>query len=186
MKLKLKNVRVAFLKVFKAEAVKGSDKKTFGATFLIDPKDPQLKAINEAIAQTAKDKWGAKADAVLKQMKAADKLCLHNGDTKAQYDGFENMMFVSSSTPTRPLAFDRNKQPVAEEDGVLYSGCFVNASLELWAQDNDFGKRINAQLGGVQFVKDGDAFGAGSAADEDDFDDLGEGSDAEDEDDDLV
>lgn len=181
MKIKLKNVRCAFLKVFKPEAVKGSDKKTFGASFLLDPTDPQVKEIEAAIAATAKDKWGAKADAVLKQMKAGDKLCLHNGDTKAQYDGFEGMLFVSSGSPTRPLALNRDKTPVTEEDGTLYSGCYVNASLELWAQDNDFGKRINAQLGGVQFVRDGDRFGAGSAADEDDFDDLGDGADSDDD-----
>lgn len=181
MKLKLTNVRASFMKVWTAEAVKGSEKKTFGCAFLIDPKDPQLKTINAAIEQTAKDKWGAKADAILKQMRAADKLCLHNGDTKAQYEGYEGMLFISSNTPTRPLTLNRDKTPLTEEDGVLYSGCYVNASLELWAQDNDFGKRINAQLGGVQFVKDGDAFSAGgNAADEDDFDEISEGADADD------
>lgn len=181
MKIVLKNVRCAFLKVFKAEAVKGSDKKTFGGSFLLDPTDPQVAAINKAINETAKEKWGAKADAILKQMRAADKVCLHDGATKAQYDGFDGMLFVSATSPTRPLALNRDKTPVTEEDGTLYSGCYVNASIELWAQDNDFGKRVNAQLGGVQFVRDGDHFGAGSAADENDFDDLGEGADTEDD-----
>ena len=134
--------------------------------------------------QVAKEKWGTKADQVFKQMKAGDKLCLHDGDTKAQYEGFEGMMFVSSRTKTRPLTLGggpNKKDPVVESDGVLYSGCYVNAVIELWAQDNQFGKRINAQLGGVQFYRDGDAFsGGGSAADEDDFEDLGDqGDDAD-------
>jgi hypothetical protein len=75
---------------------------------------------------------------------------------------------------------DRDKSPLTAEDGKPYSGCYVNCSLELWAQDNSYGKRINAQLGGVQFFKDGDAFsGGGSAADADDFDEITEGADAE-------
>lgn len=54
----------------------------------------------------------------------------------------------------------------------------MNASIELWAQDNkQFGKRINAQLRGVQFLRDGDAFAAGSPASEDEFEDLGDQGD---------
>ena len=53
---------------------------------------------------------------------------------------------------------NRDKTPIAESDNVVYAGCFVNGIISLWAQDNQFGKRINAQLDGVQFVRDGDAF----------------------------
>lgn len=181
MKLKLANVRVAFLKCWKAETVNGEGEPAFSATFILAPTDKQIKVIEAAIQETAVAKWGPKAGAILKQMKAADKSCLHDGDTKAQYDGFEGNMFISSRTKTRPLTIGRNREGLTEEDGVLYSGCYVNASLELWAQDNNYGKRVNAQLGGIQFVKDGDSFGGGgSAADEDDFDDLGDGADADD------
>lgn len=181
MKLKLTNVRAAFMKIWEPEFVNGGDKATFGCSFLIDPSDPQIKTIKEALATVAKEKWGAKAGAVYKEMEAGGKLCLHNGDSKASYDGFEGMLFISSSSKTRPLALNRDKSPLAESDGVLYSGCYVNVSLELWAQDNQWGKRINAQLGGVQFYKEGYAFaGGGSAADEDDFDEISEGADADD------
>ena len=180
MKLKLTNVRAAFMQVWKATSVQGEGDPAFSCAFLLDPKDPQIKTINAAIEQTAKEKWGAKADQVLKQMRAGDKLCLHDGDTKAQYEGFEGMMFISSRTKTRPLTLNRDKSPLTEEDGVLYSGCYVNVSLELWAQDNSYGKRVNAQLGGIQFYRDGDAFsGGGSAADEDDFDEISDGADAD-------
>lgn len=181
MKLKLTNVRGAFMKVFKAEAVNGGDKPVFGASWLIDPTDPQNKKIEEALKAVAKEKWGAKADAIYKELKSGGKLCYKDGDSKASYEGFEGMMFISSTSAVRPLTLGRNKEQLAEEDGVLYSGCYCNVSLELWAQDNQFGKRINAQLGGVQFVKDGDAFsGGGTAADESDFEELGDGADADD------
>jgi len=81
---------------------------------------------------------------------------------------------VSARSKTRPTVLNRDKTPVAEADGVLYGGCYVNALLDVWAQDNAFGKRINATLKGVQFVRDGDAFGGGAPASADDFPDESE------------
>lgn len=180
MKIVLKNVRLAFLKCWKAETVNGEGEPAFSASMILGKDHPQLPAINAAILETAKAKWGAKTDAMMKQMKATDKLALHDGDAKSQYDGFEGNLFIAARTKTRPLTIGRDKAPVTEEDGVLYSGCYANVSIELWAQDNNYGKRINAQLGGIQFVKDGDAFaGGGSAADESDFEELEEGADAD-------
>lgn len=182
MKIKLQNVRLSFPNLFtaKKQDADSSSPATFSAGFLIDPEDKQIEMIEAAMQQVAKDKWGAKADAVYKAMKVGDKLALHDGDTKSQYAGYEGMMFINANNPTRPLVLDRDKSPLAEADGKPYGGCYVNVSLEIWAQDNKFGKRINASLGGVQFVKDGDRFGGGSSADESDFDELEEGADADD------
>lgn len=179
MKIKLTNVRLAFPALFEAQTVNGEGKPAFSASFLIDPKDPQVKTINAAIEQVAKDKWGAKADAMLKTMRATDKTALHDGDTKAQYSGFEGMLYISSRSATRPLVIDCDKTPLVEADGKPYAGCYVNASVELWAQDNNYGKRINASLAGVQFFKDGDAFAGGGAAREDEFDDITAGANAD-------
>jgi len=98
---------------------------------------------------------------------------LHDGDAKAEYEGFEGNKFVSARAKVRPTVFDQQRQELSEADGKPYSGCYVNASIELWAQDNSFGKRINAQLRGVQFLRDGDAFAGGSRpADADEFDEI--------------
>ncbi len=56
----------------------------------------------------------------------------------------------------------------------------MNASLELWVQDNAYGQRINAQLRGIQFYRDGDSFSAGRPAEADEFEDVAVGADAED------
>jgi hypothetical protein len=178
-KVKLTNVRLTFPQLFEAASFDGLGKKTFNASFLIDPKDPQVKAINAAIDAEAEAKWGAKAAATLKTMRATDKVALHDGDLKAQFAGYEGMLYVNSSSVIRPLVLDQKRAPLTAEDGKPYGGCYVNASVELWAQDNQFGKRINATLQGVQFVKDGDAFAGGSAASEDDFDDISSGADAD-------
>jgi hypothetical protein len=180
MKLKLNNVRLAFPVLFDAETVNGEGKPEFSACFQIDPADPQVKAIEKAIEQAAEEKWGAKAEAVLKQMRAQDKVALHDGDLKSNYDGFQGNLYVSARSTTRPLVIDRDKSPLTERDGKPYSGCFVNASIEMWAQDNSYGKRVNASLRGVQFLKDGEAFVGGGAASEDEFDDIAEGAAAED------
>lgn len=179
MKIKLNNVRLAFPSLFEAKTVNGEGKPAFSATFLIDPADPQVKTLNAAIDQVAKEKWGAKADAMIKQMRAADKVCLHNGDLKASYDGFPGNLFVSARNPVRPTVVDADKTPLVESDGKPYAGCYVHAVLELWPQDNNYGKRVNATLMGVQFLRDGDSFTGGGAASEDDFDDVSAGSDAD-------
>ena len=180
MKIKLANVRLAFPQVFEAKTVNGEGKPAFSANFLIDPADPQVKVIQAAIDAVGKEKWGAKAEGILKQMRAADKTALHNGDLKSTYDGFAGNLYVSARNPLRPLVLDSNKAPLTAQDGKPYAGCFVNASIELWAQDNNYGKRVNATLMGVQFFKDGDSFTGGGVASEDDFDDVSAGATADD------
>jgi hypothetical protein len=73
-----------------------------------------------------------------------------------------------------------------------YAGCYVNATIVVWAQDNEHGKRINAQVKAVQFFKDGEAFGAAAVNPDDEFtDDMagevgGDFTDDEDDDDGMV
>lgn len=172
MKIKLNNVRLSFAQLFEAKTVNGEGKPAFSASFLINPNDPQIAAINAAIEAVAQEKWGAKAESTLKVMRSADKTCLHSGDLKANYDGFEGMLYISARNALRPLVLDVDKSSLVAEDGKPYSGCYVNASVELWPQDNNYGKRINATLMGVQFFKDGESFSGGGVASADDFDDL--------------
>lgn len=179
MKLKLNNVRLAFPALHEAKTVNGEGKPAFSAALLIAPNDPQVKAITAAIEQVAKEKWGAKAGDVLFALRTGDKVCLHNGDAKADYDGFKGMLYISARSEVKPTVIDANKSPLTAADGRPYAGCYVNVSLDLWAQDNGYGKRINASLAGVQFFRDGDAFAGGRPADVDEFDDLSAGADAE-------
>jgi hypothetical protein len=191
MKINLMNVRGAFLQVFEPKAVNGEGEPAYSGAWLIDPATPEGKAnlarLEEAEIAVAKEKWGAKADTILKSIGANRKGLIHDGEEKAEYDGYPGNKFVNSRSPSRPLvmaamhAGDKGKTPVTAADGVVYSGAYYNVVLDVWAQDNSYGKRINASLKGVQFYRPGDAFsGAGVPASEDDFDDLsdtGEGND---------
>lgn len=178
MKLLLKNVRLAFPNLWTATTVNGEGKPAFSASFLLPKNHPQIEEIRKAMRSVAKAKWAAKADAVYAIAEKTDKLALHDGDTKAQYGGFEGNLFVASRSQVRPSVFGPDLSPLSESDGKPYAGCYVNANIEFWAQDNNYGKRINAQLRGVQFLRDGDSFGGGSgAAAEDEFENLADTED---------
>lgn len=183
MKLVLKNVRVAFPTLFEAKTVNGEGEPRFSATFIIPPTDPLVKEIAAAIQETAKAKWGEKAGAVLQDLVAKGRVCFSKlpktNSSGEVYDGFEGNTWLSASNKTRPLILDRDKSQLTAADGRPYGGCYVNASIELWAQDNNFGRRINASLKGVQFVRDGDAFGGGAPASPDDFANLGTETEAD-------
>lgn len=167
MKVMLKNVRLAFPSLWRKRPSPDGDEGKFQAVLLIDPKTQaeQVKAIELAMADAANEKLKGK-------LPPTDKRCLRDGDDKADYDGFEGMVYLSTNSATRPTVIDTNRSPLTEEDGRPYAGCYVNASVEIWGQNNAYGKRVNAQLRGVQFVRDGEAFGGAVAASADEFEEL--------------
>lgn len=179
MKLLINDARLAFPQLFEAQSINGEGEPAFSCALLLPKKHAQLAEIDDAIEAVAREKWGAKTDDILAKMKASGKTALHNGDLKSEYDGFAGMLYINARNKTRPTVVDRDRTPLGKADGKPYSGCYVNASIELWAQDNKYGKHINASLRGVQFLRDGDAFAGGGAASEDEFENLSEGADAD-------
>lgn len=176
----LRNVRLAFPNLFEPTTVAGEGEPAYSAVLLLEPNHPQLDEIRAKMKAVAKEKWAAKAEAFYVGIEKADKLALHDGDTKSQYDGFAGNFFLNTRAQqsSRPTVVDASRAPLTERDGKPYAGCYVNASIDFWAQDNSYGKRINAQIRGVQFLRDGDAFAAGRPADADEFEDVSEGADA--------
>lgn len=171
MKIKLPNVRLSFPSVFQKASFNGNETK-YEATFLLNKKEHAevIQQIKDAIAEKVKnDLKGAKL--------APDKICLRDGDL-ADYEGYDGHMSLKASNSKRPTVVAKDKSPLTEDDNVIYGGCYVNAIVELWAQDNNYGKRINANLLGIQFHKDGEPFGGGGVSIKaDDFDDFGDSDD---------
>lgn len=150
----IRNVRISFPSLFTKPVINGQEGK-FGAKFILDPEvnKADIKALESQIAVLLRDK--------LKNIKLpSEKKCLRHGDDVGRPE-YEGNFVLSSSNKVRPVVIDGRQQPVTEEDGVIYSGCYVNAKVELWAQDNKFGKRINATLIAVQFKADGEPLGGG-------------------------
>ena len=185
-KVKLNRVRLAFANdLYEAAQFKGKGDYRHTAQLIVETGSDNDKALQAAIKTVAEETWKDKADAVLKSIKNnANKSCYVDGDTKAQYDGFAGNMSLSVVRKKKdgaPKLLDNEKNPVTEgQVGAPYAGCYVGAVVQLWAQDNEWGKGIRCQLGGLIFMADGDAFGGGQFVADDDFDDLSEGADAPD------
>jgi hypothetical protein len=164
MKIILKNARCSFPSIFNTEKYRGTDTGKYALTVLIDKDDPQIEKVKAAILAFAKEKFGTPLPKKLE-------LPLKDGDEK-DLDGYQNVYYLKASNGRRPIVLDRDKTPLVEADGKIYPGCFVNVSLDLWCQDNQFGKGVRVNLNGVQFAADGEPFGSNTGNVLDDFDEL--------------
>lgn len=174
-KVIIRNARLAFPDLFTAVQYQGSGPFQYRATFLVEPSNPSKSLIDAAIKSVASEKWGAKAAAILPAILAApNKCCFADGNLKA-YNGYAGNWALTATRNQdagAPVIVDRDKSPLAAASGKLYSGCYVNATVDIWAQDNQFGKGVRATLINVQFVKDGESFGGAVAASADDLEEL--------------
>lgn len=162
-KISIKNARLSFPSLFQKASFDGKEGK-YEATLLFPKTDTKTyDAIMAAIEECKKEN---------KLKVASDKLFIKDGDD-IEYDGYAGMWAVKASNNKRPTTINRDRTPLVEADEVLYAGCYVNAIVEPWGQNNKFGKRVNANLLGIQFVKDGESFGdGGTSASVDDFEDI--------------
>lgn len=179
-KLILKNVRLAFPDLFTAKAINAGDTPRYGAQLIVEKGSANEAAIEAAIQEVAKAKWGVKAEETLRTLRAKTKICFLDGDLKSEYAGFAGNMSLSAGNTARPTVVNRDRTPLTEADGVIYSGCYVNAIVEIWAQENTHGKRVNCSLRGIQFASDGEAFAGGGVASADEFEELTDTSAADD------
>lgn len=170
MSILINNVRLSYPSLHKKTAFDDKTTPKFSAMFIIDKDNPDLPELKKAMKKAMMGKWGEKPKGL--------KLCLRDGSEK-EGDGFgEGVVFFNASSEKRPGVYDSDRSVLTADDGRPYAGCYVNARVSFWAQDNQYGKRINAELNGVQFFKDGEQFGGGGApAQADDFPELELGTD---------
>lgn len=154
--------RLSYPHLFEAKAVKGSTKAKFSCSFLMD------KKLDAAAIKKLEDRIKVLlSEAPLKGHKLPpDKICLKDGSLKDGTDGYgPGVMFVSASSEKRPVVVDRDNTPLTSADNRPYGGCYVDGSIRLWPQNNEYGKRVNAELRIVRFLKDGEPFGGGTPVD---------------------
>lgn len=172
----LKRVRLAFPDLFEPTSFEEGGKRRYGANFLIEPGSENDKLIRSTIAAAVKEAFNNEKEAkafMAGVQGQSNKFCFLDGDTKA-YDGFAGQWFVSSHRNEEqgaPAVVDRLKQPLTQNSGKPYAGCYVNGKVDIWVQKGKY-PGVRASLLAVQFVEDGDAF-AGAPANTDGFDDLG-------------
>lgn len=183
LKVKLVNVRLLYgAALFEPQkGPNGEGEPKFSATFGFAPNHPAAALVKAALKAAAEGKWKDKAGVVFAELKAGDKICLHDGQAKASREGYAGNLYLSASNKLRPLVVDNVAAPgtttprlLTATDGRVYSGCYVNATVELWAQENKWGKRINASLMGVQFAGDGPRLSGGGVSSIDEYEAIPE------------
>lgn len=178
--IKMKDVRLLYAAaLFEPQrGPNGEGDPKHSATFGFSANHPVVAEIRAGFKKVAEEKWGAKAGDVFLALKAGDKLCLHDGDAKADKEGYKGILYLAASNKLKPLVIDGNLSPLAANSGKPYSGCYVNATVQLWAQDNRFGRRINASLKGVQFLRDGPRLSGGGVSSVEEYEAIPEAAGA--------
>lgn len=176
--LMLKNLLMSFPALAEPQSF-GEGEPAYGAKFPIKPGSEQQKLLDDALMAEAKDAWKDKGPSVLSMLEEDGKLCYtkkvyRSKKTGEPYTGFEGSHYLSvRNAKTQPSVFNQYGEPLtskAEIERHAYSGAIVNASVEVWAQDNKWGRRINCTLRGIMLTGEGENIGGGSPpASADDF-----------------
>lgn len=177
----LSNVRVSFPQLVEPKKTtneKGEVRTAWSADFILPPDSQQYKQVMQQYMTLANEKWKERAQTIMQMIQTDRKSrCYGNGAEKVNkttllpYDGYEGNAYVSAISNRQPQMIQPNGQPVDASNSMayqaiargIYGGCYVNAAIRLWLQENTHGRGVRCDLVAVQFSKDGDAFGGGGA-----------------------
>lgn len=162
MRLTLNNVRLSFPHLFKPSAYKGGKSEPkYSCQLLMDPdrNADEIDDLEDAIEELIDEAFNGKKPKGMREVikEGNDK----EDDEGNVVDGYEDQIYVKASSKKPVPVVDADLSLLTEADGKPYGGCFVNAAVRLYAQDNDYGRHINVQLESIQFLSDGDPFGSG-------------------------
>lgn len=171
--IKLPNVRLSYPNLFVATSMEEGKKPTFSASFLLDKKTHAglIAEIEKLTARVALDEFKKKVP--LKRVP------LRDGNEKDGKDGYgDEVMFINAKNEKRPPVVDRDLTPLTAEDAKPYAGCYCNATIRLFAYSHKTGGNgVSASLRAVQFLRDGESFGAAPVKVEDEFEAVADDAD---------
>lgn len=167
MRIRLNNVVLSFPALFKKAQYKGKETKYEG-TFILDKKE-HAKEID--IIQREIDKMLIEDFKTTRAKFKDDKICLKDGDdSESAYT--QGKFTIKATNDDKPLTIDLAKNEISEDNNPFYSGAIVNVVIGMRKMDNEYGKKILANLYGVQFVKDGPRLGNNFANIQDSINDF--------------
>jgi len=168
--------RLAFPSLFSPEKPMDPGKEgKYVATLLFDPKHVDIEPIKKGMYDCAKAKWGAKIPhSPTFDLPDSFWNPLRDGNTKPDYTGYEDKMFLKASSKFAPQVVDCDRTEIASTDEPgIYAGSYVRASISFYAFDTSGNRGITVNLHNIQKLADGEAFGGGGRVDaEDEFDDA--------------
>ena len=182
-KIRLKNVRLSFPALWSPKPPKegSGGKPSYQSNFLVLKKDKTNIALIEDAIDAAIEAYETKNPKSKRFPDLEDldknKCAYRDGENRRGeplYEGYEGCMVVAARNTKRPGVVDADKSPLTEDDGKPYAGCYVNAIVRFWCQDTD-GGALRCSLEAVQFLKDGEGFGAAPVDTDEEFDDESEG-----------
>lgn len=179
-RVKVDGVRFNWLWVDKPkeyENESGEKHARYEATLIVEPGSSADKAIEAGIEAAAEEKWGEKAEGVLKRLRTQNRVCYKDGNSNLDKegeirDGFADMKYLTpyraeKKGPVKVL--NRAGGNALEEGGLPQNGDYGAAMFNIWAQDNPKGgQRINAEISIVMKKRDGDSLGGSFGVSEDD------------------
>jgi hypothetical protein len=176
----LSNVRLSFPHIAEPQRKTqddGTEKASYNCEFILTPNNPGWAAFHQAVAKAALEKWGANAQNVIAHCGTDRKKRCYgageekvNGKTFQPYDGYAGMYYITAGSTRQPQIIgpdgnkidENNTMAVQQMARKLYGGCYVNAAVKPWLQENKHGRGIRCDLVAVQFYADGEAFGEGN------------------------
>jgi hypothetical protein len=180
-----RNVRLSYEHIFTPTKFDENQEAKYSATFIIPKDHSDLPAIKRAMLEAGQEEFASDFTGTgwpkgyTCSLKDADTDTDSNGEVLAEKNpSYKGCYIVEANSTRRPVVVDRKKAAVTEEDGVIYSGCYVNASLA--AAGYTYGKvkkGVKCYLNGVQFVQDGERFGSDASNDFDALDGEDDGTD---------
>lgn len=172
----IQKARLGYPKLWKAEGIKNdpASKPRYGCQIYLPKSDESTKAkIDAEIARLVKVHF--------KGVKPKSKdLCIKDGDGEEGDENTRGYWLISANraeSQGRPQVIDRARKPIDSSDSSsVYAGCVCNFLVSFYVPKN--WNKITASLEIVQFVSDGEPFGAAPVAtdvmpeleDEEDFD----------------
>lgn len=170
--------RVSFPNVFKPKSNFEGQDPAFSIQMLFPKsKEADLKAMKDAAAKAAENKWGPDR----KKWPKFKHPIFKDGDEK-DLDNYKGMIIVDARSKQKPGLVDKDLQEIINPSD-FYPGCWARATVSPFAYDKAGNKGISFGLQNIQKIKDDTAF-SGKKNAKDDFDtiDFGdEGSDSFDE-----
>jgi len=174
------NARLSFPHIIEPQKMMteaGKERISYNCELILTPNDPGFAAFMAKVQEMAVAKWKEHAAQVLHIINADRKLrCYGNGNEKVNkntflpYDGYANMVYITAGRDTPPQIIQADGKPVEPTNTLqyqaltrgMYGGCYVNAAVKPWCQENRYGRGIRCDLIAVQFARDGEPFGEGA------------------------
>ena len=163
--------RLCYANIWQAKSINGGAPK-YSASVLIPKSDTKTLAKVKAAIQAAYEEGEGKLKGNGKTAPslASLKTPLRDGDTERPDDeAYAGHWFINANSNTAPGVVDANREPIYDTSEI-YSGVYARVSLSFYAFNSNGNRGIACALQNIQKVRDGEALGGKSKA-EDDFND---------------